>query len=188
MKVTRQQAWDLLCSKMQSQNLRRHCLSVEAVMQALADHFGGDREVWGIVGLLHDGDYEQSKENPAQHAKLMAGWVRDLGETNAELLTGIESHGWFHQGKLPETDMQWSLFCCDELTGLIVAVTLVMPSKKLADVTVESVMKKFSQKSFAAGAKREDIALCETKLGIKLPEFVGIALKAMQGIDKELGL
>ncbi len=186
--ITRQQAWDLLCSKMQSQNLRRHCLSVEAVMRALADRFVGDNEKWGIVGLLHDGDYEQSKDDMAAHSVLMAKWVEELGETDQELLDGIRSHGASHRGEQPKDNFQWSLFCCDELTGLIVAVTLVQPSKKLADVSVESVMKKFPSKNFAAGAKREDIQLCEEKLGIPLPEFVGIALSAMQSIATEIGL
>jgi len=175
--ITRDQAWDLLTSKMQSHNLRRHCLSVEAVMRALAKHFETDAQKWGIVGLLHDGDYEFTKDDSVNHAKLMADWVRELSETDPELLEGIESHGWFHQGKLPQTQMQWALFCCDELTGLIVACALVQPAKKLADVTVESVLKKFPQKSFAAGAKREDILLCEEKLGIKLEDFVNCSYR-----------
>lgn len=186
--MIRQQAFELLQSKLKSQNLIRHCLSVEVVMRALAKCFEASVEKWGIVGLLHDGDYEFTKEYQEQHAKLMADWVRELGETDEELLTGIESHGWFHQGRLPQTQMQWALFCCDELTGLIVACALVQPTKKLADVTVESVLKKFSQKSFAAGAKREDIIMCEEKLGIKLEDFVKIALTAMQSIASDLGL
>ena len=186
--ITREQAWKLLTEKMQSQNLRRHCLSVEVVMRALAKHFNSDESKWAIVGLLHDGDYEFTKDDPGNHAKLMAQWVRELGETDEELLTGIESHGWFHQGKLPQTQMQWALFCCDELTGLIVACALVQPTKKLADVTVESVLKKFPQKSFAAGAKREDIVVCEEKLGLKLDEFIQISLSAMESIAPEIGL
>lgn len=181
-------ALELLHSKMQSSNLRKHCYSVAAVMRALAKHFGEDESRWEMVGLLHDGDYEFTKEDPGNHAKLMVKWVKDLGETDEELLTGIESHGWFHEGKLPKTKMQWSLFCCDELTGLIVAVTLVRPGKKIADVTVENVLDKWDSKSFAAGVKREDIEHCEKELGIKLPEFIQIALTAMQEISKELGL
>ncbi len=188
MALSRQQFVDLLHAKMQSQNLRRHCYSVEAAMRALAKRFGGDQDKWGIVGLLHDGDYEFTKEDPANHAKMMADWVRELGETDKELLTGIESHGWFHQGKLPETQMQWSLFCCDELTGLIVAVALVQPTKKLADVTVEKVLSKFKIMAFAAGAKREDIQMCEEKLSLPLPEFVKIVLAGMQAIAPDLGL
>ncbi|KKU69595.1 MAG: hypothetical protein UX99_C0015G0008 [Candidatus Amesbacteria bacterium GW2011_GWB1_47_26] len=188
MNLNRDQAWKLLTEKMQNQNLRRHCLSVEVVMRALAKHFGGDEEKWGIVGLLHDGDYEFTKEDPGNHAKLMANWVRQLGETDAELLEGIESHGWFHQGKQAQTQMQWALYCCDELTGLIVASALVLPSKHLSDLSVQSVLKKFPQKSFAAGVKREDIQMCEEKLGINLKDFVGIALSAMQQIASEVGL
>jgi len=186
--ISRQKALELLHSKMQSVNLRKHCYAVEAVMRTLAKHFAEDEEKWGIVGLLHDGDYEFTKEDPESHAKLMANWVRELGETDEELLTGIESHGWFHQGKLPQTKMQWSLFCCDELTGLVIAVTLVRPSKKLADVTVENILDKWNSKSFAAGVKREDIEKCEKELKIPLKEFIGIALKAMQGISSKLGL
>ncbi|MCL5125295.1 MAG: phosphohydrolase [Deltaproteobacteria bacterium] len=157
-------------------------------MRALAEKFGGDEEKWGIIGLLHDGDYEQTKENMNAHSAMMAGWVEELGETDQELLEGIRSHGGSHRGEEPQGNLQWSLFCCDELTGLIVAVALVMPSKKLSEVTVEAVLKKFPQKAFAAGAKREDIQMCEEKLGIPLPEFIEIGLKAMQGIAGEIGL
>jgi len=195
--VQRSKALELLHSKMQSVNLRKHCYSVAAVMRVLAEYFnknkpvsakGYDEAQWEIVGLLHDGDYEFTKEDPGNHAKLMAKWVRDLGETDEELLTGIESHGWFYEGKLPKTKMQWSLFCSDELTGLIVAVTLVRPTKKLADVTVQNVLDKWDSKSFAAGVKREDIEHCEKELGIKLPEFIQIALTGMKSTSKELGL
>lgn len=186
--MERNKAIELLHSKMQSVNLRRHCYAVAAVMKALAKHFDEDENRWEIVGLLHDGDYEFTKTDPGNHAKLMAKWVADLGETDEELLTGIESHGWFHEGKKPKTKMQWSLFCCDELTGLIVAVTLVRPSKKLADVTVQNVLDKWNSKSFAAGVKREDIENCEKELEIPLKDFIGIALKGMQGISSDLGL
>jgi hypothetical protein len=188
MVITKDKAIELLHSKMESTNLRKHCYSVAAVMMALAKYFGDDEEKWGVVGLLHDGDYEFTKTDPKNHAKLMANWVRELGETDEELLTGIESHGWFHEGKLPKTKMQWSLFCCDELTGLIIAVTLIRPDKKLATVTVDNILSKWSQKSFAAGVRREDIENCEKELGIKLPDFIQIALTAMQGIAKDLEL
>ena len=186
--MEKSKALELLHSKMQSTNLRKHCYSVAAVMKALAKHFNEDENRWEIVGLLHDGDYEFTKEDPKNHAKLMVDWVRELGETDEELLIGIESHGWFHQGKLPQTKMQWSLFCCDELTGLIIAVTLVRPEKKLSVVTIDNVLSKWNQKAFAAGVKREDIEKCEKELGIPLKEFIGIALAAMQGISPELGL
>jgi uncharacterized protein len=195
--ITKKEALNLLHSKMQSQNLRKHSYAVAAVMVALAEYFnknkpvsteGYDEAMWEIVGLLHDGDYEFTKDDPGNHAKLMASWVRELGETDQELLTGIESHGWFHEGKKPQTQMQWALFCSDELTGLITAVTLIRPDKKLANVTVENILSKWKSKSFASGVNREDIENCEKELGIKLPDFIQIALTAMQGISEELGL
>jgi len=186
--ISKKKAIELLHSKMQSVNLRKHCYSVGAVMCALAKHFNENGDKWEIVGLLHDGDYEFTKEDPGNHAKLMAKWVTETGETDEELLTGIESHGWFHEGKLPKTRMQWALFCCDELTGLIIAVTLIRPDKKLATVTVENILSKWNQKSFAAGVKRADIENCEKELEIPLKDFILIALTAMQGISGELGL
>jgi hypothetical protein len=186
--ITKDKAIELLHSKMESVNLRKHCYSVASVMMALSKHFGENQEKWGVVGLLHDGDYEFTKEDPGNHAKLMADWVRETGETDSELLTGIESHGWFHQGKLPESKMQWALFCSDELTGLITAVTLVRPEKKISLVTVDNVLSKWNQKGFASGVKREDIEHCEEELGIPLKEFIEIALTAMQEIHEELGL
>ena len=114
MLINKDKAIELLHSKMNSVNLRKHCYSVGAVMRALAEKLDGNPDKWKIVGLLHDGDYEFTKEDPANHAKLMANWVREIGETDEELLTGIESHGWFHEGKLPQTKMQWALFCCDD--------------------------------------------------------------------------
>ena len=186
--IGREKALRLLHERMQSQNLRKHCYGVEAVMRALAKYFKEDEDRWGIVGLLHDGDYESTKDDPGKHAKLMAGWVRELGEMDEKLLTGIESHGWFHEGKLPQTKMQWALYCCDELTGLIVAVTLVRPTKKLSDVTVENILDKWNQKSFAGGVDRTQIEKCEKELGIPLPDFIKIALTAMQGIAVDLGL
>ena len=93
--ISKQQALELLHSKMESLNLRKHCYAVEAAMKSLAEHFDEDKNLWGIVGLLHDGDYEFTKEDHANHAKMMANWVRETGETDEELLTGIESSDGF---------------------------------------------------------------------------------------------
>lgn len=187
--ISRQQALDLLHQHTQNANLRRHCYSVEAVMKALARHFGESEEKWRIVGLLHDGDYEEVKKDPSRHTILMHQWLKDTGETDEEILSAILSHNFTHTGQnAPNNKLEWSLYCCDELTGLIVAVALVRPDKKLSTVTVESVMKKWDVLTFAAGAKREQIAACEEKLGIKLPDFIAITLKAMQEISSQLGL
>lgn len=187
--MKREDALNLLHTHMQNQNLRRHCYAVEAVMKSLARYFKEDEEVWAVVGLLHDGDYEEVKKDPSQHTLLMHKWLTDAGETDGRILEAILSHNFAHTGNnAPKNNLEWALFCCDELTGLIVAVALVRPEKKLATVTVESVMKKWNIKQFAAGAKREQIAECEEKLGIKLADFIGISLKAMQENSVVLGL
>ena len=119
----------------------------------------------------------------------MAEWLKEIGETDKETLEAILSHNFAHTGQNPpKNKLEWSLYCCDELTGLIVAVTLVRPEKKLSNVTVENILSKWNQKSFAAGVKREQIAECEEKLGIKLNDFIAMALGAMQNISGELGL
>jgi len=187
--ITREQALELLHRNMQSVNLRKHCYAVEAVMRALAKHFGEDEEKWGLIGLLHDGDYEKTKETPEKHTLLMVDWLKEMGENDLEIISAIYSHNFAHTGQnAPQNNLEWSLYCCDELTGLIVAVTLVRPTKKLADVTVENILEKWHSKSFAAGVKREQIEMCQEKLGIPLKDFICISLKAMQGISEELGL
>ncbi|KKS98743.1 MAG: lysyl-tRNA synthetase, lysyl-tRNA synthetase, class II [Candidatus Gottesmanbacteria bacterium GW2011_GWA2_43_14] len=188
LKFTREKAWELLNLKMKNQNLIRHCLSVEAVMRALASHFREDRELWGIAGLLHDGDYEMTKDTPERHTLEMTEWLKEKGVENRELLEVILSHNFTHTGQNPPKNrLEWSLYCCDELTGLIVAVALVK-DKKLANVSVDSVMSKFPVKHFAAGVHREQIKKCEEKLGIKLDMFIGLTLSAMQGISADLHL
>lgn len=187
--ITRQQALEILNNNLKNQNLIRHNLAVESAMKGLAKYFKADVNKWGLVGLLHDGDWEATRDNPLMHTQKMAEWLRQAGETDQQIIQAILSHNFVHNGKNePSTTMEWSLYTCDELTGFIVAVTLVMPDKKLSSVTVDSVIKKFPTKRFAAGVHREQIKMCEEKLGIKLPEFVGIVLKALQDIASEIGL
>jgi len=187
--ITKEQALELLHTNMQSVNLRKHCYAVGAVMKALAKHLKEDGNKWEIVGILHDGDYEKTKDTPEKHTLLMIDWLKEMGENDPEIISAIYSHNFSHTGQnAPKNNLEWSLYCCDELTGLIVAVTLVRPTKKLADVTVGNILDKWNSKSFAAGVKREQIEMCEEKLGIKLSDFIQIALSAMQGISKDLGL
>ena len=189
--ITREVALKLLHEKMQNQNLRRHCYAVEAVMQALARHFKKDEKKWGIAGLLHDADYEltKDKEPKKNHTKHVLKWLKEL-EKDTDIYDTVAAHAWgFVDGApQPKTKMQWALYCGDELTGLIVAVALVRPDKRLVSVTVDSIMKKWNSKSFAAGVDREQIEECKPRLGIELRQFVQIALEAMQGISKDLGL
>jgi predicted hydrolase (HD superfamily) len=192
--MTREQALKLLHSKMQNTNLRRHCYAVEAVMGALYKRLENHHqtkegeEKWRIVGLLHDGDYEETKATPELHTIRMAEWLKKEGVTDKELLDAILSHNFAHTGQNePKNNLEWSLYCCDELTGLIVAVALVKEGK-LANVTVESVENKWNKLAFAGGVDRKQIEKCEERLGIPLHEFIEIALTAMQNVHDELGL
>lgn len=187
--MTRKEALKLLYDHMESPNLRRHCLAVEATMRALARFFKENEESWGIAGLLHDADYELTKENPKEHTKKVIEWLREF-DTGDDIKDAILAHGWGYVEGNPEpkNKMEWSIYCCDELTGFIVAVALTRPSKQLADVTVASIQKKWKEKSFAQGVDREQVGQCEARLNIPLPEFMEIGLSAMQAIAPELGL
>lgn len=187
--ITRKQALALLEQKIPQKNLINHCLAVEAFMRALARHFHKDEDLWGMAGLLHDADWEVTRNTPTEHTLKTIEWLGELNETNKELINAILSHAHHVTGKEgPKTLLEWALYCGDELTGLIVATTLMQPTKKLADVSVESVLKKFKTKAFASGVDRTQIALCEEKLGIPLKKFIEICLTAMQRIAPQLGL
>ncbi len=187
--ISREKALELLEKHVKNKNLIRHGLAAEAAMRGLAKHFKEDEEKWGLVGLLHDGDWEETTNDPSQHTKKMAEWLKEEGETDQEILSAILSHNYTHTGENPpKTKMEWSLYCADDLTGFIVAVALVMPDKKLSSVTVERVLKRFPQKAFAASVNRNQIKMCEEKLGISLDKFVEIILTSVQNISQELGL
>lgn len=190
--VNREQALEILHEHTKSENLRRHALAVEAAMEVLARHFGVSEDEtgkWKIVGLLHDADYEETKDDPSQHGLKTVQWLRDADQTDEEILGAISAHNYSRNGTAaPSNKMSWSVYCVDELTGFIVAVALVQPTKKLSSVSVDSVMKKLGDKSFAAAVDRVQIKVCEEKLGIKLPAFVEIILQSMQAISVELGL
>lgn len=194
--MTREQALKFLNKNIKNQNLRRHCYAVEAVMRALYRRLENHKQTqeeedrWGIAGLLHDADYEVTKDNAKRkHTKYILAWLKELN-AETDIYDAVAAHAWGYVdgAPMPKTKMQWALYCCDELTGLIVAVALVKPDKKLASVTVDSIMKKWHSPSFAAGVNRKQIEECEARLGIPLREFIGIALSAMQGIHEELGL
>jgi len=186
--MRREEALRILQQNLKNRNLARHCFAVEACMRALARRFGEDEKMWGIVGLIHDADYEKTKDNPEEHTRLTARWLKEAGE-DERIIAAVLSHNFDYTGEnSPRTKMDWSLYCCDELTGFIVAVALVRPDRKLSSVTVESVLKKFPEKAFAAAVKREQIQKCERQLSISLPEFVKLCLIAMQEIAADLGL
>jgi putative nucleotidyltransferase with HDIG domain len=186
--MNRDKALEILHHHLENKNLRRHCYAVEACMRALAPRFGGDEELWGLVGLVHDVDYEKTKGTPEKHTQLAVRWLREEGASE-EVVRAVLSHAYDGSGaNSPENEMEWALYCCDELTGFIVAVALVRPDKSLSSVTVEAVLKKFPEKAFAAAVKREQIKECEKRLGLPLEEFTKICLGAMQSISPDLGL
>lgn len=186
--ITREQAIKLIREHVENRNIIKHMFALEAVMGAFADKFGGTKEEWRLAGLLHDGDYCEAVPAKKQGVQIVE-WAKEKGyEIPDNVARAMAAHNWHNTGIEPKNPMDWSIFCADSLTGLIVACALVLPSKKLSDVTVETVLKKFKSPSFAKGTRRDDIALCEEKLGIKLPDFIAISLKAMQEISSELGL
>lgn len=181
----REEAWKLLCEYTQSENLRKHALAVEACVRAYARKFGGDEALWSVTALLHDFDYEKfpnAPDHPLEGSKILR--ARSYPE---ELIQAILSHADYMD--VPrETPLQKALFACDELAGFITAVTLVRPSKSLADVAVKSVKKKFKDKAFARTVKREDIYRGASELGVDLEEHIAFCLEAMRGIADQLGL
>ena len=184
--ITREEAHLLLIEMVQNKNLIKHGLAVEAIMRALAGKFGEDEEEWGIVGLLHDADYEVTDKDPKKHTLVISEKLREIG-VSEKIINAIQAHSDEIKPNR-ENLLEKAVYAADELSGLITAVALVRPDKKLSAVTVDSVMKKFPNKSFAKGAKREQIETCEKELGIPLTDFVALALVAMQGISNELGL
>jgi predicted hydrolase (HD superfamily) len=166
-------------------NLIRHMLAVEAAMRFYAPKYHGDADEWGIVGLLHDFDWEIHPSldlHPQAGVPILRG--RGVPE---EWIRAILSHA-DHTGVPRETPMEKALFACDEITGLITAVALVRPSRSLSDLTVKSVKKKWKDRSFAAGANREEIERGAAELGIDLWEHTQNVISAMQAIADDLGL
>jgi len=187
--VSKKVAMDLLHEHTKNENLRRHMYAVGYAMRALAEKLGGDSDTWEVMGLLHDADWEKTKDAPHEHTKLTLSWLAEKGVTEGRLVHALMSHNRKHTD-LAELEglMEWALETVDELTGFIVAVTLMRPEKKLESVDVAAVMKKWKTKAFAAAVDRDQIAQCEEKLGIPLSEFITITLTAMQAHHEELGL
>lgn len=169
-----------------------HLLESEAIMRALAEKLGENQEEWEIVGLLHDIDWDITKNNPKEHLVKAPEILKQAGASD-ELINAIVSHGYGQpacgapQDKERQTKLEHALAAAETVTGLIVASALVQPDKKLASVTPQSLLKKFKNKSFAANCSRDIIMECE-KIGLTLDEFLKISLKALQKISNEIGL
>ena len=182
--LNRDEILDSIHGNVQERNMIKHMLATEAIMRALARKLGEDEEEWGITGLIHDIDVELVEGDMSSHGKLSADIAQELG-ANGTMVHAILCHNEAHD--VPrETKLDKALFCADPLSGLITAAALVRPDK-LSGLTTKSVMKRFREKSFAAGVNREQVAQCQ-KIGLELEEFIGLGIEAMKGIASELEL
>lgn len=183
--MKRDQALAMLKKNLKNKNLVKHCLAVEAVMVRLAKHFGEDEEKWALAGLLHDIDYEFTKDEPQKHSLLGADMLAEAGLPE-DVVYAVKVHNEMHG--LPRNSlMDKALYATDPLTGLITAAALIRPEKSLLAVDVHSLKKRYGEKAFARGANRETIAAC-SELGLNLEQFMELGLQAMQGIASDLGL
>jgi len=183
--LIRKEVLDSINENVENKNLVKHMLATEAILRALARRLGEDEEEWGLTGLLHDIDVELTGGDMSSHSKLGADLAKELGASEA-MVHAILCHNEAH-GVPRETKLDKALFCVDPLTGLITAAALVRPDKKLAGLEAKSVIKRFKEKSFAAGANREQISLC-SEIGLELGKFIELGLTAMQEISSDLGL
>jgi putative nucleotidyltransferase with HDIG domain len=181
--LTREQAYNLVVEKIGVNNLLKHILAVEAGMRKLAEHFGEDVEFWGLTGLLHDLDYNETKNDEKRHSYLTSEWLEQY-DLPDEMTHAIHAH----PGHIPcETRLDWALFTVDPATGFIVACALMHPDKKLASVDTDFMMRRFKEKRFAAGASRENMSACR-ELGLELDQFLSLVHAGMMTITDELGL
>jgi putative nucleotidyltransferase with HDIG domain len=186
--LNRDEAWQIVTEYTASDSLRKHMLSVEAALRAYATRFDADPDDWGIVGLLHDFDYERYPDVAVEgHPVVGSKILRDRG-VSEDIIRGILSHATEVTGVQRETLMEKTLYAVDELTGLITATALVRPSKNIADVSVSSVKRKWKDKAFAAGVDRTEIEQAARDLNVPLDEHTGVVLQAMQAIAPALGL
>lgn len=185
MPMTREQALSILHEHTQGENLRKHAYAVEAAMRAYARKLSGDEDRWGLVGLLHDFDWEIHPTIP-DHPLKGAEMLRARGVEEGIVLD-IVSHA-DHAGVPRDTDLRRALFAVDELTGFITAAALVRPSRSLSDLEAKSVRKKMKEKGFAAAVSREDLQTGADLLGVELSEHIQFVIDAMRGVAGELGL
>lgn len=185
--MNREEALRLIEKQVKNRNSIKHMLATEAVMRFLARRFNKNEELWGLTGLLHDIDIElvDYTSNPEEHGKEGALFLEKEG-VESEIVEAVKAHN-PATGKKAETLMEKAIYCADPLTGLIVAATLVLPSKKISDLTISSVINRYKEKSFARAVNRGIIASC-SEMDISLDEFIEIGLKAMQKIAEDLEL
>lgn len=181
--LTRDTAYQLVEQKIGVNNLLKHILSVEAGMRRLAEHFGEDVEYWGLIGLLHDLDYNETKDDAQRHTYLTREWLEPHGLPE-EAFYAINAH----PGHVPcKSRLDWALYAVDPTTGFVVACALMHPTKKLVNIDAEFMLRRFDEKRFAAGATRENMAAC-SNLDLSLPDFLMLVRDGMMRISDRLGL
>jgi putative nucleotidyltransferase with HDIG domain len=181
--MTRDESLKLVQENVSNKNLIKHMLAAEAVMRRLAKHFGEDEELWGLAGLIHDLDYDRTVNDFPKHGLITEKMLEGKGVPEA-VVYAVKSHpGHFPRKSL----MDQALYASDPITGLVVAAALMHPTKKLKNVDVLFIERRFNEKRFAAGASRDQIKTCEA-FGLPLHDFLALALEGMQSIDGELGL
>jgi predicted hydrolase (HD superfamily) len=181
--ITRDEAAALMESKVTNKNLRKHIYAVEAGMIRLAEHFGEDAGLWGLTGLLHDLDYDQTVDRPNVHTFVTEDWLSPYALPQ-EMISAIRCH----PGHTPcQCRLDWALYATDPTTGFLVACALMHPSKKLVNVDVEFMLRRFKEKRFAAGAARDNMAAC-SNLGLELADFLNLVKDGMVRIGPVLEL
>lgn len=183
--MEREQALEELKGRIENENLIKHSLAVEAIMKELAFYFKEDIDKWGLAGLLHDIDCEKTADDLSKHSLVGAEILESL-DIESSIVYAIKAHNDYH-GIERKRKIDKALFCADPTAGIITASALILPSKKLEDVTVEFVIKRMDEKGFAKSVNREQIKSCE-QLGISLEKFIEVALEAMKKISDDLGL
>lgn len=184
--MTRDDALKLLKEKLDKPNLVNHCLATEAIMRSLARKFDEDEEKWALAGLLHDLDFEETKENPEKHG-LRTAEILEEHDVDEEIIDAIKAHNAEALGLERKSVFHHALASAESITGLIVATALVQPDKKISNVKSQSVIKRMKKKDFARNVDRGIISECEN-IGIDLPSFVEISLEAMNGMSDDIGL
>jgi putative nucleotidyltransferase with HDIG domain len=183
--LTRTEAVPLLKKNLRTENLIKHSYAVEAILEDMAKRLGEDSQLWGLTGLLHDLDYDFTKSNPERHSQITVKVLYDL--LPLEAINAIKAHNYQYTAQIPQTYLDKSLIAADAVSGLIIAAALVMPSKKLAEVTPKTLITKFKDKSFAAGCNRKRIELCED-MELELQMFLELSLNSLKRISDSLGL
>jgi putative nucleotidyltransferase with HDIG domain len=184
---TRNDAYILMTTHVQNENLRKHMYAVEAAMRFYARKYGEDEELWAMTGLLHDADYEEYPDL-REHTQVLAGWLRE-GGYDERITYAILAHNDLNVATHPRNNLlSHALFACDEVTGMVTATSLVRPTKSILGLEVASVRKKMKTKGFAAGVNREDLVNGAAELGIDLDEHIANVIEAMSSVADTLGL